>query len=299
VANLEGANLADANLSGADLINANLKGANLRRANLKGAILSNANLQGAALGNANLRGAKLNNANLQGAALGNTDLREAVLRSAKLHEARLANANLDDADLVGAQGFILDRVRARNAHFDASLKEPWSILRHSYTGLRLMLSLLFLFTFLTPYIAKVLFWVSVNRAREGVDAVYGERASALGSDSEAMKNLSRCLADQCDPVPVWQLLIGADMSGPLWILAVALIAYNLLKAGMTFLVAPLREEEERLGYTPHWVGDRWWQGIQYLFWTHQYVLRWLFWVAVIAIAYNAVIWLSRIVWIPG
>ncbi len=117
---------------------------------------------------------------------------------------------------------------------------------------------------------------------------------------------------------------------------VALITYNILKAGLTWRVLLLRDEEERSGYSPRWTGyrefpamqirdyllpnwlprcftqlipDDFWtwywhltvfmRGYRLLFWAHQYFVRWVFLVAVIAFFYNAFDWLSRTVWIPG
>ncbi len=240
-------------------------------------------------------GENLEAVNLSGLDLRGADLRGANLSSTNLEMTNLVGANLQRADLRDVRGLILSRNFVRGAQFDARAKDPWSILRRTYSGPRFMFNLLFLVSL--PDSLRF-FWASVNRAQIYTKAVVGDRASMLGLDSETIASYARCLAKQCDPMPVWQLILGIDKGWPFWTLAVALITYNILKAGLTWIVSPMREEEERSGYTADWAGDYWWQGYRLLFWAHQ-VVRVLFWVAAIAFLYNAWDWLSRTVWIPG
>lgn len=53
------------------------------------------------------------------------------------------------------------------------------------------------------------------------------------------------------------------------LLAVLLAVYNVLRGGLTYLIAPLRDEEERSGYTPDARSCRWMHGV------HHWALRWL------------------------
>jgi uncharacterized protein YjbI with pentapeptide repeats len=53
------------------------------------------------------------------------------------------------------------------------------------------------------------------------------------------------------------------------LLAVLLAVYNVLRGGLTYLIAPLRDEEERSGYTP----DAW--TCAWMYWVHHWGLRWL------------------------
>ena len=126
----------------------------------------------------------------------------------------------------------------------------------------------------------------------------GERAHNFGENPGTVANYALCLSEQCEPTTVWQLLLGVDKGWEFWLLTVALITYNVVKAGLTWLVAPMRDEEEHSGYSPQWTGKHWWNGYRPLFRVHKYFVRWVFWIAVIAFALNAYDWLSLTVWIP-
>ena len=47
-----------------------------------------------------------------------------------------------------------------------------------------------------------------------------------GLEADAGDNYAQCLAESCEPLPIWQLLIGIDMGWGLAVLSVALISYN-------------------------------------------------------------------------
>ncbi len=329
------ANLLEAKLQKADLRSARLKCANFYMANLRGAQLSQAELQKVDLRGANLRGAKLGRADLSNAKLGGADLRRANLMFASLENTSLIGTNLQGADLRRARGLILSGTLVKGTQFQASANDPWSVLRRIYSGPRLIINLLLLVAFLIPYGAKVLFWIAVNRMQIFSEAAVGEQASVLGMDADKVSNFSRCFAEHCDPMPVWELMLGVDKGWSFWTLAIALILYNTLKTFLTLRVSPMRDEEDWSGYSPHWTACRdasaaeiqehvlpnwtpncisdlipnsfwiwywkktfWARGYRFLFWVHQYFVRWVFAVAVIALAYNAWGWLSRIVWIP-
>lgn len=337
---LQGANLVRANLHKADFRQANLQGANLAlaqmqdaefySANLEGADLSTTDLQGASFHSANLKDAKLSPAGFEGDFLP-SNLQGVRFYKAYLHGANLRHANLARADLRGAKGAILDLNNVRGTQFDARSRDPWSVLRRTYSGPRLIFNLLFLIAFFIPYVFKVLFWTAINRAQnfsnrilvelENHTKAVGElitrlceRASLLGADAEAkclnarisesildeetVNNFSKCLAEHCEQMSVWQLVIGFDKPLPFLTLIVALITYNLLKAGLTWIVAPMRDEEERSGFIPEWQGDEWWKGYRALFWAHQ-VVQVMFWISFIAFVYNANYWLSQPVSIPS
>ncbi len=304
-------------LQGADLTGIELRGVDLHGANLQGAYLTKANLQEANFAFADLRKSSLRAASLQKANLYFANLQECSLRAANLHEA----------NLLQAKNLILDSSFVRHARFDVHARDPWSILRRKYTGPSLMFNLLFLLAFLVPYVVKVLFWASVNRLQSYTEVVFLEQENLTVVDSKAATNLSRCLADDCESITVLELVLGFDKGLLFWVFPIMLITYNLLKGWLTWKVAPMRDEEERSGYVPEWkgagrpvrhqaipfLGNRvsknfliwcWKQmdslrGYRYLFWTHHYFLRWVFWLAFVAFVVNAWHWFTQIVWIPS
>jgi hypothetical protein len=116
---LQGNNLIVAQLQGANLADARLQGANLNLAQLQGAELAGAQLQGANLESAELRGSHLLYAKLQGANLAYAQLQTADLGGAELQGADLENAQLQGADVRGAQlqGARLTGANLRGADF--------------------------------------------------------------------------------------------------------------------------------------------------------------------------------------
>jgi hypothetical protein len=119
-----------------------------------------------------------------------------------------------------------------------------------------------------------------------------EQAVARGFEPDQLTNIAHCLSPKCEPLPVWQLVLGLDKGWEFFVLAVTLIGYNVLRARLTWSVSQMRDEEERSGYTPPWL-----RGYRPLYWTHQ-AARVLWLAAVVAFSYNAWYWLSRTVWIP-
>jgi len=260
-AKLEGADLQYADLAGADLWVANLEGAELLGAYLERANLEKANLEGAELQDADLAGANLTRANLKGASL----------RAAKLERAWLLEANLSDADLRTASNIRLDSTFVRNTQFSARASDPWSVLRRGYTGPRMTFNLLLLVAFALPFVGKVGFWSFVNQVQVGTRGVLEkirERAleqgiddqtiAAIGLSPDAITPLSQCFSEACEEHTVWQLLLGVDQGGMLWLLPATLVLYNILRGVLTFFVAPMRDEEERSGYSPVFAGEEWW-----------------------------------------
>ncbi len=239
----ERVDLFDADLSGANLMLADLRKADLRLANLSGAQLSMADLRGADVSQADLSGADLSIANLSKA-----NLMMAVMRGAKLRLAKLRSA-----DLRSTKGIILDGNNIRGAHFDARAKDPWSILRRTYTGPKLIFNVLLLIAFLIPYVSKMIFWFSVNRVQNITAAILSEKGVALGPETITAANYALCLGKECESMPVWKLTLGFDKGAEYSILAAALIIYNILRAALTWRLAPMRDEEERSGDIPAWI----------------------------------------------
>lgn len=248
-------------LMGFHLREINLESYDMRNVNLQEAVVRGVSLQGVNLRGANLIRADLRSANLRGAWL---DDRESDLRDADLRNADLWETLLDNADIRGARGVVLDSTRVRNARFSPTAKDPWSVLRRAYTGPFLLLNVLFLISFLVPYILKSVGWVSMNRAEQAVNSAVGRVAEKVEEVADGYDLGSQVLCTAADTLSkhtpntengwreyrLWQLIIGLDKPASYWVTALALIVYNLLRTVLTWLVAPLRDEEERSGHTP-------------------------------------------------
>jgi len=234
------------------------------------------------------------------------NLREADLTDSDLTGALLTGANLENADLRGAKGVRLDDNYVRGAKFSSNATDPWSILRRSYTGHRFGFHMLVLALFMAPYLARAIFWAGVNEAQVGmIQMVARLKSAALDLEASALDNgrvlselVSRmgevqpCLREVCREWPIWQILLGADKGWAFFALAAALVLYNLLRGILTWRVGPLRDEEERSGYSPTW------RAYSHLVWLHRGVSL-LLAIAVISFLWHASRWLSASVWLPA
>lgn len=264
--------------------------------------------------------------------------------------ARFRGSVLPHADLRGIRGFVPDETMTRGAHFSARARDAWSRLRSAYTGPRLIFNLLFLALFFTPFIARTMGWVAAARAESQVEVVLDAMDEGLREHEAAHPEVVPLLRDQVQALRrtlpgrdserwresrVWKAVLGADRGPALWLPAVLLLMYNIGRGFLTFIIAPMRDAEERSGYTPvlrpgtwrwvrgglerelkgggasglksrfplfHVVATRRWmcgflEAYGWLIWPHR-VLTGLLFFAVLSFLYNASILLSLPVWIP-
>lgn len=298
---LEGATLDDARLDGADLRGARLDGANLENAHLDGANLGNAHLEDAELFRAHLEGANLACAHLEG--------------------ANLISAIFDGADVRGATGIKFDYTRVFHTRFDGDTKDPWSTLRHKYSGPWFFVHLLLLIAFFAPYVAKFLYLSGLSRAQDYLL----ERAEALDGQSEQFEQqLSQIAAEHDQDAPwlmplatavgerrrattqsarddlteryhqtraVW-VLVGWSEAWWVFVLALVVVGYNACRGYLTLRVNALRDAEERSQITPGWT--------EYgpLYRVHCWA-AWLLYIAISATALNLGYWVwTTMVYVP-
>lgn len=256
---LTGADLSDRDLVGYDFTNAYLDRTKFTRAKLAKAILRHAEAAGADFSDADLRRGVLSRANLEGSTFARADLVATNFTGANLY-----GVDLSSADLRGATGILLDGCRIKDAHFPALSDDPWSVLRRSYTGSRMLIHLLALVIFVVPLFVKTGFWVGVNRGQQLLAGMLKRVEQAVVSRrspeehrtnllADALKQVSEsglCLRAECREVPVWKLSIGMEQEFHLAILALAFLVYNGFRGVLTFVVSALRDEEVRSGYAP-------------------------------------------------
>ena len=311
-ADLTGVNFLGAHLEEAIFRRAIMPGAHLRLARLECAIFQDADLSGARLqmsrlDGANLAGAKCSGASLYGACLVGTNLNETRFDSADLRLTR--GVRLDQCFVRGTQfspvgmrwwAFFCNNVfprlvrmcenrdwnrLANRLRFSKKYNDPWSVLRQSYAGPKLFFLFLFVIAFALPYVGRVAFY-----------SAFGPVERRLAPHAESWKHeLEAQLLVKVEPRPVWQVLLKWD-EGKVWptVLAVLLILYN---GGLYFLissVSPLRDEEERSGWSPAWAD------YARLIWVHR-VVTGLFYVSFISFLVNAGQLLTDVVFVvkPG
>ncbi len=284
--------LIDSRMENAELIDVQLENSNLNRSILTKSKLYSANLKGANLIDADLRGANLGRADLQGACLVDTDLGGADLTNANLHLANLRFANLEKANLSGARGFILDRSYVRNTIFDPVASDPWSVLRRKYSGAAMLWTIMAMIASFFPYAVKAIYWAAFSRFQ----------STAMGIEYSEGTHES---------YNIIQMMFGFNESPYIWFLPVVLVFYNIIRAFLTYHVGPLRDAEERSGFSPAYTtNDVWiavggmtickfWKGYKYLYVIHHYT-DWLLWLSIIVALINASHWLLfQPIWVAG
>ncbi len=214
---------------------ADLESARLDHADLEGAHLEHANLRDAHLEHSYLRDAHLEHANLFRASLEHADLRHAYLEDAILLEVDLSSAELRDA-----RGLRFDDNPIRDIRIEGNARDPWSVLRRSYTGPWFFAHLLLLVLFFAPYAGKA---VALTGVAE-VQALISEQIAAL----------------EGEPVPVsfrqtraFYVLIGIKQGGLAFGLGLFVVGYNVLRVLLTLRVSMLRDAEERSVVSPRLV----------------------------------------------
>jgi hypothetical protein len=72
----------------------------------------------------------------------------------------------------------------------------------------------------------------------------------LEATLEGLKGLEAYLATSCKHYKMWQILISLHRGWGFAVLALSLVAYNIIRFFLTQTVSAYRDEEERSGYTP-------------------------------------------------
>ena len=151
--------------------------------------------------------------------------------------------------------------------------------------------------FFAPWIFQALYWSGVNQAQLGalsaVAAAEAELAKIPGEEQRRLvlaqlrqainPDLERCVrptpgADRPRPPacrPIWQILLGAHEGPFALLLGAILIVYNIARLALTWVVAPLRDEELRTWHAPSRESYKW------LMWPHR-IVKTLVWVAILA-----------------
>jgi uncharacterized protein YjbI with pentapeptide repeats len=289
---LRRADMRASDIQEANLDNTEAEGARFQLADLSSVEMNDAKLAHAKMNNTILAGAKVRKSDFTNASMRSADCRGVDFRGATLTGADLLEANLSAADLRGAKGFFPNSTYIRGAQFSPRARDWWSVLRRSYTGPKLVFNLLFLTAFLLPYLGKGLFWSSVNRGQATLGTTVMD-ARSRAQDPEAgylLEQVTPCISSDCTEWPIWQVLIGVDRGPEYWVLSSLLVLFNVLRGVMTWIVGPIRDEEERSGYSPA-------ASYAKLIWMHHFVTG-LGVVAVIAFVYHMSEWLRLTIWLP-
>ena len=239
----------------------------LRRSDLRNVDFDHmCSLDNARFDDANLEHVSFMCRNVPGISLRNAVAQNATFQHCRFNEADFLSADLSNADLGGADlrtalGVTLDRCYTRDARLPTGDADPWSTLRSEYTGSRLMFNLIFLAVFVAPLVGKAVAMSGLN----GVQQDLAERAEVLlesvdnatssASETSSMARALGAAARWPGPdfveVPLGFVVLGVDQ-GVLYSLFVVgpVLAYQLLRAGLTWLVSRMSDDENQTGYSP-------------------------------------------------
>jgi hypothetical protein len=188
--------------------------------------------------------------------------------------AHLVDCDLTGVDLQFCDGFVLDNTVTPGIRLPLRSDDPWSQLVRSYTGAKLLFNFLFLAAFFTPLIIKGVGLVALSHLETRLSeklAVVAKTAALYPSLVEIQQALDPCAIYRCEPIPVWRVLLGYDVSPWLFWIGIALLLYNVARAFLTWRIAPLKEEEVVSGrspyFLPRWTKSHLWAAVQRSDWT--------------------------------
>lgn len=285
--------------------------ADLEDAHLEKGRFLDGDFRGANLTMADAEHANLAAADFRDATLSCTDLSGANLSGADFTNAHISGAIFEGADLRNAKGLVFDGNDIRGARISPNAKDPWSVLRHAYTGPKMAFVLILSMLFFLPIAARTAFWVSLSRGQQAIGRDVHLRLDQLASTVEdrygaeaasSVRDFANRLESESQVrgrrYSVGQLLIGWDLGWTNTLLAITLIVYNVLRLILTATVAPMREEEERSGHAPDWGGNK--IGVNNYGWLRfpHRVVKMLMWLSISLFAIHLVQWCSMPVWLP-
>jgi uncharacterized protein YjbI with pentapeptide repeats len=324
-----------------------LSGADFRQALLKNVDMSNGQLwgckfAGARLQDCNLEGASfgppLQDASGKAKTAGqvpemgfeNVIARDCLFIDADLTGASLRNAVLAYCDLREARGIVLDGTVLRGTLLSSHAEDGWSVLRRTYTGANMVFLLLASAAFFLPWLLEAAYWSGVTQVQQQTAAGAADLQARLATvpldpalkaslflvlEELATSQAALCVGEgnggaagvAAGCYRQWQVLLGWHAGVAGGITSALLIVYNFLRLGLTWLVAPLRDEELRSLQAPPLVakpptktiGARWFAVRQSYGWMvplHK-CLRFLFWPAIAFGIWNIFITATGNVWI--
>src|SRR5262249_44487529 len=159
---------------------------------------------------------------------------------------------------------------------------PWSVLRQSYAGPRVVVLLMGLVAFAAPYVGRVAMYALIGRAESVL-----VRHPPPGPPWEVIAEMS----ERGHTRPALAYLLPWDQGVWHAALALVLVAYNIGVYRLISRVGPLRDEEERSGFAPAWAHYR---SLILVHWA----VSMLFYVSLASFCWNLYVTLSWPIWVP-
>ncbi len=233
-----------------------------------------------------LKNSELNSTRFISCYFEDTDLSSSDLKFAKLEECIFQNTTIKSVDFSNAilernKGIIFDANILRstkilrrlhdekNSKFKSYPKDPWTILKENYTGLRSSINFILLFLFISPVVAKslkeiyrnptliYLNFTNSNRQHSNDTIIFNsETISKFGPDTNANELLNHNATDVGDNStyirkPFWYILFRLHKDKFSYIIFFILVIYNFIRTVLTFYINRLRDEEANSNITPY------------------------------------------------
>ncbi len=171
-----------------------------------------------------------------------TTFSEALLKGVSLRRASFVRCDLGDT-----QDIEFDETHLADSYFASFPIDSWSVLRRHYTGANMLFVLAFSLLFFLPMPFEALLLAIENRASLSmVSNVPG--GPSLSVNEESCLRGAKASVDGC--YRAYQVLLGWHDNWFVFVSSILLLFFNMLRVLLTWLVAPMRDEELRTGITP-------------------------------------------------
>lgn len=170
-----------------------------------------------------------------------------------MNYTRLCGSDLDRAVLTNVSGLLFDYNSIDKILIEGNSKDPWSILRRTYTGPKYILNIILLIAFLLPFIGKAAYLTALSATQQSLIEI----SSSIEESTKEIEAISSVLQQSISHIQTSQeqtlavaVLLGWTDGIFTTLLIAVVILYNLFRAYLTFKVSSLREAEDRSKVSP-------------------------------------------------
>jgi len=250
---LEGISIRGWDLRRVDLSNAILRKSTITRSNLSHAILWSCDISKSSVSESLFIESSCFNVNFCHTNLSTSSFKRANLKHSRMNYTRLCGSDLDRAVLTNVSGLLFDYNSIDKILIEGNSKDPWSILRRTYTGPKYILNIILLIAFLLPFIGKAAYLTALSATQQSLIEI----SSSIEESTKEIEAISSVLQQSISHIQTSQeqtlavaVLLGWTDGIFTTLLIAVVILYNLFRAYLTFKVSSLREAEDRSKVSP-------------------------------------------------
>lgn len=183
-----------------------------------------------------------NETSFENARLIETSFSEAFLKGVSLKRASFVRCDLSEAQYIE-----FDETYLAESYFASFPTDSWSVLRRHYTGANMLFVLAFSALFFLPMPFEALLLALENRV--SLSMAYDVPGGLpLSASEESCLHGADASVDGCYRAA--QVLLGWHNNWFVFFSSILLLVFNMFRVLLTWLVAPMRDEELRTGITP-------------------------------------------------